>query len=161
MKLTRENVEKIFRECEWPLCEWQNEILLEDELPEGAMLLNPLPSGANVITFHPEKLNQYRQEIGELLDQIPYLSQETGITLPMLGHTAEGSIWSENIYVIQKLYLLGVATDQLLSDKNNETPLIYRIPKEKSIHTLVMAEKKKGRVIGKVINQQFVFNHKK
>lgn len=79
----------------------------------------------------------------------------------MLGHTAEGSVWSENIYVIQKLYLLGVATDQLLSDKNNETSLIYRIPKEKSIHTLVMAEKKKGRVIGKVINQQFVFNNKK
>ena len=162
MKLTKENVDKIFRECEWSFDEWRkNKNLSVGEAPHGAFMLAPLPSKVNVATFHPDKLKQYEQEIGELLDQVACLSQETGITLRMLGFTVEGTVWSEDIYVIQKLYLLGVATDQLNSNQKVKPATIYRIPKEKSIVSLVAAKEEKGRFIGKILSQQFFFNNKK
>jgi len=113
------------------------------------------------------ELRQYQQEIGELLDQVPYLSQEQGIILPMLGHNLEGITWSENIYIIQELYLLGTATDQLLSHKIGGINIIYRIPKEKFIVSLTELKKEikffleNERFIGKVINQSFLFNNRK
>ena len=161
MKLTEENVNRIFRECEWPFAEWKNKNSSANELPEGAMMLVPLPSKVNVATFHPDKLKQYEQEIGELLDEVACLSQEVGITLPMLGSTVEGTVWSKDIYVIQNLYLLGVATDQLNSNQDVKPATIYRISKEKAVINFVTPKKENGRYIGKVISKQFNVDMKK
>lgn len=155
MKLTEENVNKIFSECEWPFEEWKGMKLPLEEAPDGANLLIPLPSGVNVATFHPEKLKQYKQEISELLDQVPYLSQKVGVSLPMLGRTVEEKDWTKNIYEIQKLYLLGAVTDQLLALPIGNTVTIGRIKEEKATVSLVAAEKKEGKYVGKVLYREF------
>ena len=157
MKLTKENVDRIFSECEWPFQEWNDKKIPIDQAPDGAMLLIPLPSGLNVATFHPEKLKQYSQEIGELLDQVPYLSQKTGISFSMLGRTVDGITWAVNPYEIQKLYLLGVATDQLISISINGAISIGRSPKDKSASSLVSV----GEDGNKIIAKRFFMNLKK
>lgn len=155
IKLTKENVDKIFSECEWPFEEWKNLSLSHEEAPDGVQLLILLPFGANVVTFHPDKVKQYEQEIGELLDQVPYLSEKTGVSLPILGRTVEGTNWTEDIYEIQSLYLLGAVTDQLLAVPIGDTVTIGRIPKEKAEVTVAVAEEKEGQYVGKVLYREF------
>ncbi len=51
----------------------------------------------------------------------------------MLGCTVEGRVWTKSIYEIQKLYSLGVVTDQIRAISIGNTVTIGRIPEEKSI----------------------------
>ncbi len=45
----------------------------------------------------------------------------------------EGRVWTKSIYEIQKLYSLGVVTDQIRAISIGNTVTIGRIPEEKSI----------------------------
>lgn len=159
MKLTQENVDYIFKECVWPFEEWKDLHLSIDEAPEAAQLLLSLPSGINVCSFHPKKLRKYKQEIGELLDQIPILSEKTGVSFPMLAHTVDQEVWTNNPYEIQKLYLLGVVTDQLISIPVHGTISIGRIPEEKAVVTLVSQDQEgKKKIIGKRYGKDYFIN---
>ena len=51
----------------------------------------------------------------------------------MLGCTVEGRVQTKSIYEIQKLYSLGVVTDQIRAISIGNTVTIGRIPEEKSI----------------------------
>lgn len=73
----------------------------------------------------------------------------------MLGRSKNGS-WSEDIYEIQKLYLLGVVTDQLLALPVNGRIVIGRIPKEKSIVDIVSVDEKgEAKLLAKKLGDQY------
>lgn len=157
MKLTKEIINQLFSECEWPKEEWPNERVSIEEAPDVARLLLPLPNGENAIGFHPDKLLEYSNTIGELLDQVPYLSCENGISFSMLGYTQEGA-WTQDNYEIQKLYLLGVVTDQLLALPINGKVVIGRIPKTKSIVDIVSVDEKgKSKLLAKKLGEKYFF----
>ena len=118
-------------------------------------MLIPLPNGINIAGFYPHKIVDYSDTVSELLDQVPYLSEKTGISFPMLGRSKNGS-WSEDIYEIQKLYLLGVVTDQLLALPVNGRIVIGRIPKEKSMVDIVSVDEKgKAKLLAKRLGDQY------
>ena len=118
-------------------------------------MLIPLPNGINIAGFYPHKIVDYSDTVSELLDQVPYLSEKTGISFPMLGRSKNGS-WSEDIYEIQKLYLLGVVTDQLLALPVNGRIVIGRIPKEKSIVDIVSVDEKgEAKLLAKKLGDQY------
>lgn len=73
----------------------------------------------------------------------------------MLGRTTEETIWAEDIYEIQKFYLLGVATDQLLAIPIGNNVIIGRITEEKSVVSLVTAKKEGDKYVGKVLYKEF------
>jgi len=148
MKLIRENVDKIFSECEWPVNEWMGLDLSLEESPDAVFLLHPLPFGMNIATFHPEQLKQHKKEIGKLLDQVLYLSSETDISFPMLGYTVDQRIWAEDPYEIQKLYLLGAATNQLVFHPENGRVSIEGKENQEVI-TAMKAESDGNKVIAK------------
>lgn len=87
MELTKENVNQLFSECEWKVDEWPKEVTSIEEAPDVAQMLIPLPNGVNIAGFYPDKIVAYSDTISELLDQIPYLSEKTGISFPMLGRS--------------------------------------------------------------------------
>ena len=155
MKLTKENVNQLFSECEWKVDEWPKEVTSIEEAPDVAQMLIPLSNGVNIAGFYPDKIVAYSDTISELLDQIPYLSEKTGISFPMLGRSKNGS-WSEDIYEIQKLYLLGVVSDQLLALPVNGRVVIGRIPKEKGVVDIVsIGENGKTKLLAKKLGDNY------
>lgn len=141
-KLTEKRVDEIFKECEWTYIEWCDLKLTEEEAPDVAVLLLPLPNGTNTVAFHPDKLRENKEIISNFLDQIAWLSEKVGVSLVGLGRLSNGSEWTKNIFEIQKLYLLGVVTDQLIAlPVNNGTISIVRISSDKSIVSLATMDK--------------------
>lgn len=84
MKLTKENVNKIFKDCIISFNEWKKNGFPIENVPDGIRLLIPLPNGVDTLLFHHDKLEEHKQEIGELLDQVPTLSFKTSVSLMML-----------------------------------------------------------------------------
>ncbi len=61
-------------------------------------------------------------------------------------------------YEIQKLYLLGVVTDQLLALPINGKVVIGRIPKTKSIVDIVSVDEKgKSKLLAKKLGEKYFF----
>ena len=155
MELTRENVNQLFSECEWKIEDWPKEATSIENAPDVAQMLVPLPNGINIAGFYPDKIVDYSDTVSELLDQVPYLSEKTGISFPMLGRSKNGS-WSEDIYEIQKLYLLGVVTDQLLALPTDGRIVIGRIPKEKGVVDIVSVDEKgEAKLLAKKLGDQY------
>ena len=126
-----------------------------ENAPDVAKMLIPLPNGINIAGFYPDKIVDYSDTVSELLDQVAYLSEKTGVSFPMLGRSKNGS-WSEDIYEIQKLYLLGVVTDQLLALPVNGRIVIGRIPKEKSMVDIVSVDEKgEAKLLAKKLGDQY------
>lgn len=155
MELTKENVNRLFSECEWKVEEWPKGMTSLEEAPEAAQLFIPLSNGMNIACFYPDKILAYSNTISELLDQVPYLSEKTGISFPMLGRSKNG-VWTEDIYEIQKLYLLGVVSDQLLALPVNGRMVIGRIPNEKSVVDIVSVDEKgEAKLLAKKLGDNY------
>ncbi|MCI8588120.1 MAG: hypothetical protein HFG40_00530 [Bacilli bacterium] len=147
MKLTKENVNKIFKDCIISFNEWKKNGFPIENVPDGIRLLIPLPNGVDTLLFHHDKLEEHKQEIGELLDQVPTLSFKTPVSLMMLGRTIDKVDWSTDPYEIQQLYLLGAVTDQLVSFSFNGMILIGRITEQQRTVDLVKVSSGKAKVI--------------
>lgn len=101
LTLTSENVEKIFLDC-----------LFKD----GEDTTNYVPAEGIVVNvgFHPERLASHREEVKELLSQLPtdFLTGEGnggGTTFLHACNTAEGVQWGEHKNM-EQLFLLGLAS---------------------------------------------------
>ena len=57
MELTKENVNRLFSECEWKVEEWPKGMTSLEEAPEAAQLFIPLSNGMNIACFYPDKLS--------------------------------------------------------------------------------------------------------
>ena len=146
-KLTEKRVDEIFKECEWPYKEWCNLKLNADNAPEVARLLIPLPTGMNAVSFHPDRLKENKEVISNFLDQIAWISEKMGVSLIGLSRLNDGTMWTIDILKVQKLYLLGVATDQLMAIPVNGNITIGRITPEKAVVDLVTLDEENKPVI--------------
>ena len=133
LELTESNLDYIFSLCEWPFSEWSKLPLSKDQIPDAARLLIPFETGENTVAFHPDKLREYYENIRYFLDQIAWLDQKTGVSFPMLRFLKNGSCWTTNILEVQKLYLLGVVTDQIIGTMVNGSFVVGKISNEQSI----------------------------
>lgn len=102
MKLTAENVHKIFCDC----------LFKEEELTNGKPNCEYIVAEGilNDFAFNIKRLNQHEQEIIELIDQLPDI--EKGQSFLNLCMTTEGVQWGEHIN-IEQLMALGIASENL------------------------------------------------
>lgn len=118
-------------------------------------MLIPAPNGINVALFDMNRINEYREEIGELLDQIPVMSENIGVSFDFFKFRTDGVQWTDDPYVMQMLYLLGVVSDQCMSIEVNGNPSIGRINKTKAIVTTIEEDKDgKKRVLEVKVGEQ-------
>ncbi|MBE6147209.1 MAG: hypothetical protein E7168_02615 [Firmicutes bacterium] len=153
LKLNESNLNKIFSECEWPYSEWGNKHLKDSLIPDGARLLVPFENGENTVTFHPDRLKEHHNEICCFLDQVAGLEFGFDISISMLRFLKTGESWTTNFLEIQKLYLLGVVTDQIKGTILNNRVIISRILPDESLVDLYSVDqsgtsKHLRRVIG-------------
>lgn len=139
MELTAEIVDEIFNQCYLPFEEMvkMSPTYTEETAPDVAPLLIPLPDGTNACAFRSEKLKQNVGIINELLDQIDWI--EDDFLLPFIGlmTRTDGTLWTNNIYEMQKLYALGVASDLLDGKRTIMGGLVKRISRSEAKVTLV------------------------
>lgn len=122
MNLTDEIVNKIFSDC----CvseEIRDEYFTDENNFHIVKLKFPLLDGSNIVVFKNSKLDEYRDIIEELLNNVSWLENELYIPLLGLMKTINGKRWTESVYDMEKLYALGVASN-LISLKEIERGLV-------------------------------------
>lgn len=151
-ELTEEIVNRIFEECsiDYEDIDWST--ITEENAPHAAKTLIPLPSGVNTILFDIDKINEHHDQIGELLDQIPLMDEHTGVSFWFFGRGKDGEKWTNNLYTMQRLYLLGVISDQCVGIPVNGIMQIGRINKDKALVTTI-AQCSDGKSL--ILNQTF------
>ncbi len=121
--LTEEMVNQIYEEC----------FILEEEIKGEKVeypvvkTLIPFPNGDDTVFFDFEKINEYRDQIGILLDQIPFMGDNNTINFALFGKRKDNTHWTLNLYTMQRLYLLGVASNQCGLLLINGNPSITRL----------------------------------
>ena len=98
MKLTSENVTKIFVDCLFADEENQDSIIMVD----GIM---------HKFGFHPERLSQHEKEIYSMLKQLPKEFQKDsggGMSFLNACNTNTGEQWGDH-QVMEQLFALGIA----------------------------------------------------
>jgi hypothetical protein len=108
MKLTAENVETAFRACLFQKGEIHGEIPANAVLVEGVM--------ENIrFGFHPERLESYRQNVYEMLSELPdQFREDKGGGWGFLNAcmTNENVQWGEHLHM-QQLFCLGIGLKQV------------------------------------------------
>jgi len=103
MKLTAENVNRIFLEC----------MFEQGESTENYIL------GQGVITnvgFHPERLKQNEQNVSEMLNQLPEeFKKELGGGMSFLNmcNDKDGNQWSDLYATMDQLITLGISLNKV------------------------------------------------
>lgn len=152
LKLTEENVNRIYDECsiDYESIDFNN--ITEENAPHGAQMLIPLPTGVNIALFDINKINEYHDQIGELLDQIPWMDEHTGVSFDFFERRNDGVEWTFSLYTMQRLYLLGVVSDQCVGVLVNGIISIGRINKDKAlVTTMSVSEDGKRRILKQTI----------
>jgi hypothetical protein len=107
MKLTAENVEKAFRACLFQKGE------VHGEIPANAVIVEGVANNIR-FGFHPERLESYRQNVYEMLSQLPENFRDDkggGWSFLNACMTDEGDQWGEHDSV-EALLCLGIALKQ-------------------------------------------------
>lgn len=152
LKLTEEIVNKIYEECSIDYDSLDLNTITEENAPHGACMLIPLPTGVNTALFDINKINEYHDQIGELLDQIPWMDEHIGVSFDFFGKRSDGVDWTSNIYTMQRLYLLGLVSDQCMAIRVNGIMQIGRINKDKAkVTTIAQLPDGKGRILKQTI----------
>ena len=121
LKLTSENVEKVFYNCLYTEEETKN--LKEGELPEGVIIALGVQMS---IGFEPKRLLRHRENIRELLSQLPIEFQPASIgggdgwSFFKFWNTKSGFQWTNLHKHVDQLICLGLSTDQLEYTKPRE-----------------------------------------
>lgn len=95
MKLTAENVTKIFRDCLFDVGEDESNAVIAP-----GILVNA--------GFHPERLERHRQEIVDMLECLPD-GFKSGWSFLYLCEDRDGVQWTDLHTTCQELVLLGIA----------------------------------------------------
>lgn len=108
MKLTSDNVEKVFLDCLYR----EEEILgiPEGQPPEGAVLIKGIIINTGL---HPERLKGHLEDIRSMLSELPDgFSHDKGGGMSFLAacNTKEGTQWTSFHEIIDLLFVLGVGT---------------------------------------------------
>lgn len=107
MKLTSENVDKVFCDCLYRESEDHHKALSEGKLIEGVMLK---------VVFNPEKVENHRQDIKDMLAQLPLAFRKEdggGWSFIQMCNDEEGNQWTGLHKKMDALVCLGLAIDQL------------------------------------------------
>lgn len=112
-ELTGRHVEEVFRDC----------LFKEDELEDNKPTEDfTIATGVScTAAFNTERLNQYKGTINNMLDEVYGI--ETGTPFTNLCLRKNGNLWTGDQSTMDKLMILGFATELL------EVP--YNIPREK------------------------------
>jgi hypothetical protein len=112
--LTADRVNHVFQDC-----------LFKDNEDESMRVLADI--GPRTVSFHLDRLNGHRQEIHDMLDQLPdqfMFSKGGGFSILMAGLDKHNEVWSElNQEVVHRLILLAVA-----SEEGEYIPTVEMIP---------------------------------
>ncbi len=141
MELTEEIINEIFNKCYLPY----EEMLLacdtytEENAPDVAPLLLPLPNGVNAVAFRSEELKENRGLISRLLDEIDWIKYDYNMPFLGLMTRIDGTQWTKGIYEMQKLYALGIASDLINTKRTSTGYIIKRInPREANVNLVSM-----------------------
>jgi hypothetical protein len=104
MKLTGGNVDLIFSDC----------LFRDDEIVDGKPVVEPVKGEGITITsgFHPERLEAHRNDISELIDQLPEEFKE-GMSFLNMCNDKDGRQWTGFHRVMEQLVMLAMATEKL------------------------------------------------
>lgn len=147
MELTEEIVDEVFDKCYFPYEEMMKmrHTFTEETAPDIAPLMVPLPNGANAVAFRSEELKESKPLINELLDQIDWFSRGFNILFQDLMKKIDGTLWTDNIYEMQKLYALAIASDLINREKTNNGYIVKRLKPSEAKVTLV-GMNKQGKI---------------
>lgn len=107
MKLTSENVDKVFCDCLYGKSEDHHKALSEGKLIEGVRLK---------VVFNPEKVENHRQDIKDMLAQLPLAFRKEdggGWSFLQMCNDEEGNQWTGVHKQMDALVCLGLAIDEL------------------------------------------------
>lgn len=107
MKLTSENVDKVFCDCIYGECDDRQEALLKGKLVKGVMLN---------VAFNPEKIEKHRDDIKDMLSQLPLAFRQEdggGWSFIKMCVDAEGNQWTSVHKQMDAIVCLGLATEDL------------------------------------------------
>ena len=107
MKLTSENVDKVFCDCLYGECDGRQEALLKGKLVKGVMLN---------VAFNHEKVENHLQNIKDMLAQLPLAFRKEdggGWSFLQMCNDAEGNQWTGEQKQMDALVCLGLAIDEL------------------------------------------------
>lgn len=103
MELTTENVERVFKDC----------LFKDEEIKDGTPEYVAVKGIMHQFGFHPERLESHREDVRQLLSQLPesFLESKGG------GHsfinacvTQDGTQWGEHMNM-EQLFVLGVGLE--------------------------------------------------
>ena len=146
MELTKEIVDEIFNKCYFPYAEMVQHTFTEENAPDVAPLLVPLPTGVNAVIFRSEELKECKAIINELLDQIDWVGNDCQISYLKLMERIDGTKWTTNIYEMQKLYALAIASDLIDRKKTRDGYIVKRLKPNEAKVTLVGMDEK-GKIL--------------
>lgn len=106
MKLTAENVDRIFRDCLWGDDEISGRS--QDEIAESSTVVEGV---VTKVGFNPQKLNTHRADIEELLSGLP-VEFEQGYTFLDGCTTRDGEQWGEQ-QSAEQLFMLGLGIEKV------------------------------------------------
>lgn len=86
----------------------------EDEIIDGKPIVEPIYVDGITSKFglHPERVNQYAEEVGKFISELPETFKE-GWTFLKLCETKDGEQWTGLHKVCEELMVLGIATNKM------------------------------------------------
>ena len=111
-ELNTENVDRIFADCMF-----RSHEEYEECKKEGLHFFVRSIQNTNVnVGFHPERIEKHRQEIREMLLQLPegfFKDKGGGASFLQAACAKDGELWTEFHTEVEKLCLLGFASKQM------------------------------------------------
>jgi len=99
MILTAENVENVFKEC----------LFIDGEDTSSKLVAEGIKTN---VGFHPERLERHREDIANMLSELPKEFQQDGgggMSFLNACMNADGEQWTGIHSTMEKLFLLGLA----------------------------------------------------
>lgn len=111
-ELNIENVDRIFSDCMF-----RSHEEYEERKKEGLhVFVHSIQNPKVKIGFHPERIEAHRQEIREMLSQLPdgfFPGTGDGASFLQTCSTKDGQLWTGFHTEMEKLCLLGLASHQM------------------------------------------------
>lgn len=112
-ELNIENVDRIFSDCMF-----RSHEEYEERKKEGLhVFVHSIQNPKVKIGFHPERIEAHRQEIREMLSQLPdgfFPGTGDGASFLQACYTKDGQLWTGIHLEMEKLCLLGVASKEMI-----------------------------------------------
>lgn len=102
--ISSEKVSEIFGDC----------LFKDNEIIDGKPVVEPIYVDGITLNFglHPERVNQYSEEIGKFINELPE-TFKNGWSFLNLCQTKDGGQWTGIHKVCEELMVLGIATKKM------------------------------------------------